>query len=133
MSDVIRDWIRESAEKQRKTSELAGLLADFNGLDRLSISKMSDSGLAAWQAQFPVGSPHVIFAEQLWKYRLARKSAKFAALIAVCSALVGAILGYIAHGWEGISRERANGEIQKNCAPQVTQKAISPPSSPSAQ
>mgnify|MGYP001616547554 CR=1 FL=1 len=122
-TDMFREMIKEGAEKQRRAAEKERLFSEFKAIDRESISNMSDIDLAGWQAQYPKESPQFIFAEQLWKYRLARKSAKFAALIATFAALIGAVVGYVIRGSEDPPKVKANEEIQKNIVPPVSNKA----------
>lgn len=128
-SDVIRRMIEEGAQRQREAEDKARAIAEshrlrdeFGASDMSAIARMSDIDLVAWQAGYPKDSPQFIFGEQLWKYRLARKSAKFAALVAVLSALFGAIVGYGLRCGQEVAKERPNDEPKKNVAPPVAKK-----------
>lgn len=126
---LLRRMLEGGATKQREAKEKEGLAAErqrmieeFQSTDKSSIERLKDSALAAWQAQFPRESPQFVFAEQLWRYRLARKSAKFAALIAALSALVGAIVGYTIRIGEEVPKGKANAEEKQNVSPPVPNK-----------
>lgn len=74
--------------------ESSFLRAEFIDTDKRSVEKMNDHELATWQSKYQKDSPQFIFAEQLWRYRLAQKSALFGAIIAIVAALIGAFVGY---------------------------------------
>jgi anti-sigma-K factor RskA len=99
-TDAINKRMDEGAKRQQQAADKAAtvaehqrLLSDFNAADKEAIKKMSDDALSAWQAQYPKESPQAIFADQLWKYRLAKRSALFAACVAAPASLLGSILG----------------------------------------
>lgn len=114
------EWLLEGAEERKKTQKNEKLQVEFDATDKKSIKKLSDAELARWQAKYPSGSPQTIFAEQLWKYRHNRHSAKFTAMIAIASAIVGGIIGH--------SLPRANNEIPKQETKQEIRHDNKPPS-----
>jgi len=127
MSDFFFDTIRK---QMQKSSEIAAdnrkkeeLQTEFEATDKASIKKLSDAELARWQAKYPSGSPQAIFAEQLWKYRLAKHSAKFTAMIAIVSAIVGGIVGYSLRGPQNeITKQKTATEIHQNEKPPTGQE-----------
>ncbi|MHB1051368.1 MAG: hypothetical protein ACYC09_14915 [Bacteroidota bacterium] len=94
-TETRADRLTEDAAAYREKQKRNKLLTEFDTSDKARIKKSSDEELAKWQTGYPSGSPQAIFAEQLWKYRLARHSAKFAAVIAIIAAIIGAIAGGI--------------------------------------
>ena len=96
MKTVTRaDRLTEDAAAYKEKQKRNKLLTEFDTSDKVRIKKSSDEELAKWQAEYPSESPQAIFAGQLWKYRLARHTAKFTALISIISAIIGAIAGGI--------------------------------------
>lgn len=116
-------WLNEGAEEYREKQKKEKLHIEFEATDKASIKKLSDAELARWQAKYPSGSPQAIFAEQLWKYRLAKHSAKFTALIAIVSAIVGGIVGYSLRGPQNeITTQKPQKEIHQNEKPSASPK-----------
>ncbi len=121
-------WLHEGADEYREKQKVEKLHTEFDTTDKASIKKLSDAELARWQAKYPSGSPQVIFAEQLWKYRLAKHSAKFTALIAIISAIVGGIVGYSLRGSQDeITKQKPQAEIHQNVNPTARQKVPKSP------
>lgn len=112
----------EQEAVRKKLEHRTKLFIDFNAADKSAIARLSDSDLAAWQAQFPKESPQFILAEQLWKYRLARRSAKFAAVVAIVSALVGAIGGYALRGSEVVANDCSKDKPKQDIPPPLPGK-----------
>jgi hypothetical protein len=112
--------IEQGAEKRQRTEERERLLSEFKGTTPASLSKMSDIDLACWQSQYPKESPQSLFAEQFWKYRLARRSAAFTAVIAIISALTGAVTGYLLRGLEGVAQDCSEQKPKQAEPPQMT-------------
>lgn len=116
-------WLNEGAKEYREKQKKEKLHTEFEATDKASIKKLSDAELARWQAKYPSGSPQTIFAEQLWKYRLAKHSAKFTALIAIISAIVGGIVGYSLRGPQNeITKKKPQTEIHQNEKPPSSQE-----------
>lgn len=130
-TDAIIDALRAGGERSRKASERKQFLEDFHAADKSALARMSDIDLAAWQAQFPKESPQFILVEQLWKYRLARRSAKFAAVVAILSALVGAVGGYVLRGSEVVSKDCSVEKPKQDIPPPVSGKVGSTMKTPS--
>lgn len=121
--ELIKKQAQIAAENEKKEN----LQTEFETTDKSSIKKLSDAGLARWQAKYPKDSPQAIFAEQQWKYRLAKHSAKFTALIAIISAIVGGIVGYSLRGPQNvISKQKPQAEIYQNEKPPVSQEVSKP-------
>lgn len=97
MSDLIntaKEWL-SGGEEYRQQQQRDELIKDYEQVDKAAISKLSDGDLAAWQAKYPPGSPHVIFAEHIRKKRLQHQSFWYGALIAIIGTLVGFLIHYI--------------------------------------
>ncbi len=119
IADSLKEQGKQARARARQDDERERLLEEFRALDRKSIKKKTDTELAIWQSQYPKESPQFIFAEQLWKYRLARKSATFAALIA----LVALLVGYMLRAAEDPSNAKTKPAVQQNEGPPVANKA----------
>ena len=125
------EWLFEGAEERKKTQQNEKLQTEFDATDKRNIKKLSDAELARWQAKYPSGSPQTIFADQLWKYRLAKHSAKFTALIAIISAIVGGIVGYSLRGPQNeITKQKPQTEIHQNEKPPASQEVPQSPKVP---
>ena len=119
-TEMLRKMIEQGAEKQLRAEEKERLLSEFKETTKASISKMSDIDLACWQSQYPKESPQSIFAEQFWKYRLARRAAAFTAVIAIISALTGAVTGYLLRGLEVVAKDCSEQKPKQDVPPQIT-------------
>lgn len=120
-------WLNEGAEEYREKQKKEKLHTEFEATDKASIKKLSDAELARWQSKYPSGSPQTIFAEQLWKYRHNRHSAKFTAMIAIASAIVGGIIGHsLPRTNNEISKQEPQQEIRHNNKPPPKQEINEP-------
>jgi hypothetical protein len=111
MTDAFESLVKQKHADGRAAAEADRLNGEFAALDKAAVRRLSVDGLSAWQAQFPSGSPQFIFAEQLWKYRLTKRTAFYAVSIAVLSAALGAMATY------GL-RECGNDKVDGNQAAQ---------------
>ncbi|WP_156473637.1 hypothetical protein [Neptuniibacter marinus] len=71
---------------------------EFEAVDELYISKLSNKDLAAWQSQFSPNNPQYIVASHEWQRRLVVeqvKTSRVTALMGVLGTLLGVIVGHI--------------------------------------
>lgn len=114
----------------RVTAERKRLADEFLAADKIHVRRMPDAELAAWQAQFPKESPQFILGEQLWRYRLARRSAIFGAAVAVLSGLTGAVVGYALRAAQPVTNDCAKEQPKQDVPPPVAGKISDPPPPP---
>lgn len=109
----------------RGQAKAAKLHDQFGREDKAALTRLPDADLASWQAQFPKESPQGIFAEQQWKYRTARRSAKYAGAIALLTALSG-LAGYGVRAYQEMPKECADSKKAGDKPPVAEQKAPKP-------
>lgn len=126
MSDPFASMLAQ----KRQSAKTQQLKEQFEKEDKSAISKLSDADLASWQAQFPKESPQGIFAEQQWKYRAARRAAKYAAAIALLTALSG-LAGYGIRAYQEVPKECPDSSKEGNKPPVAAQ--IPPKPTPAIQ
>lgn len=126
-TEGLRRYIEHGTEKHLASAAKERLFIEFNAIDQTAVVRKSDIDLAGWQAQYPRESPQFIFAEQLWKYRLARKVALLSACIALFSASFAAVSAYVMRSAESASQQRSDAPRKENAEPPVASKKTDPP------
>ena len=128
MNDKLLNELLRKAEAEMPALMERGLKKlyrhEFADFDCSSLPKMTDKELAAWQAQFPIDSPHYIIALQEWNNRSISRQMKwvrFAAIIGPIATIIAALIGYFLRDMQIETRQ----QIQSRPAIEQTNKVPS--------
>jgi len=93
-------------KRSREREEHWHRIFEMQGFNRITLEKMSDTELAAWQAMYEPNAPQHRLAEHIWHERLAqqqivasRRATYFAAATGIIGTIMGGLLGWFLSSW----------------------------------
>lgn len=87
---------RDKSAEEKIKEGLA--VREFEGIDELYVSKLSNKDLALWQSSYSANSPQHIAASHEWQRRLIVeqvRSSRYLTLIGVLGSLLGVVVGHL--------------------------------------
>jgi hypothetical protein len=94
--------IKEFIDKESELAAAEALQREFAAIDRRAMAKWTDTGLASWQARYPLTSPQNRLAEYEWQRRLMeqqRTSNLWSAVIGLLGGLLATAAGVFLGHW----------------------------------